>query len=84
MQFETVADAEDAIRGRDGYEFDGERLRVELAHSGATRDRGDGRGGRGEGRERYGGLALGWWTLLKQVLRARAARAKNGQVNVSF
>lgn len=28
MQFEDPRDAEDAIRGRDGYKFDGDRLRV--------------------------------------------------------
>ena len=28
MQFEDARDAEDAIRGRDGYNFDGNRLRV--------------------------------------------------------
>lgn len=28
MQFEDPRDAEDAIRGRDGYNFDGSRLRV--------------------------------------------------------
>jgi splicing factor, arginine/serine-rich 1 len=28
LQFEDVQDAEDAIRGRDGYDFDGHRLRV--------------------------------------------------------
>ncbi|KAF9671054.1 hypothetical protein SADUNF_Sadunf12G0006900 [Salix dunnii] len=32
VEFENVRDAEDAIRGRDGYNFDGSRLRVELAH----------------------------------------------------
>ncbi|KAG5223501.1 serine/arginine-rich splicing factor SR [Salix suchowensis] len=32
--FEEARDAEDAIRGRDGYNFDGCRLRVELAHGG--------------------------------------------------
>ncbi|RZC51973.1 hypothetical protein C5167_020396 [Papaver somniferum] len=32
--FEDARDAEDAIRGRDGYSFDGHRLRVELAHGG--------------------------------------------------
>jgi arginine/serine-rich splicing factor 1/9 len=47
VQFGTTADAEDAIRARDGYEFDGEKLRVELAHSGAPRGRGEVRGGRG-------------------------------------
>ncbi|KAF8392590.1 hypothetical protein HHK36_022935 [Tetracentron sinense] len=34
VQFEDAHDAEDAIRGRDGYNFDGHRLRVELAHGG--------------------------------------------------
>lgn len=28
LQFENARDAEDAIRGRDGYNFDGCRLRV--------------------------------------------------------
>jgi arginine/serine-rich splicing factor 1/9 len=28
LQFEDYQDAEDAIRGRDGYDFDGHRLRV--------------------------------------------------------
>ncbi|XP_016698708.1 serine/arginine-rich splicing factor SR30 isoform X3 [Gossypium hirsutum] len=31
---EDPRDAEDAIRGRDGYKFNGNRLRVELAHGG--------------------------------------------------
>lgn len=34
VEFENSRDAEDAIRGRDGYNFDGCRLRVELAHGG--------------------------------------------------
>lgn len=34
VEFEESRDAEDAIRGRDGYDFDGNRLRVELAHGG--------------------------------------------------
>ncbi|XP_015570455.2 serine/arginine-rich splicing factor SR30 isoform X1 [Ricinus communis] len=34
VEFEDARDAEDAIRGRDGYNFDGCRLRVELAHGG--------------------------------------------------
>ncbi|XP_019186950.1 PREDICTED: serine/arginine-rich splicing factor SR30-like isoform X2 [Ipomoea nil] len=34
VEFEDPRDAEDAIRGRDGYSFDGHRLRVELAHGG--------------------------------------------------
>ncbi|KAL3673923.1 hypothetical protein V7S43_001609 [Phytophthora oleae] len=34
VDFEDARDAEDAIRGRDGYEYDGARLRVELANGG--------------------------------------------------
>ncbi|KAG4167109.1 hypothetical protein ERO13_A13G174500v2 [Gossypium hirsutum] len=34
VEFEDPHDAEDAIRGRDGYDFDGYYLRVELAHGG--------------------------------------------------
>ncbi|KAJ4802124.1 Serine/arginine-rich-splicing factor SR34 [Rhynchospora pubera] len=34
VEFEDPRDAEDAIRGRDGYKFDGERSLVELAHFG--------------------------------------------------
>ncbi|XP_016461546.1 serine/arginine-rich splicing factor SR30 isoform X3 [Nicotiana tabacum] len=34
VEFEDSRDADDAIRGRDGYDFDGHRLRVELAHGG--------------------------------------------------
>ncbi|KAH6757329.1 SERINE-ARGININE PROTEIN 30, partial [Perilla frutescens var. hirtella] len=33
-EFEESCDADDAIFGRDGYDFDGCRLRVELAHGG--------------------------------------------------
>ncbi|RDX70574.1 Serine/arginine-rich splicing factor SR30, partial [Mucuna pruriens] len=34
VEFEDARDAEDAIQYRDGYSFDGFRLRVELAHGG--------------------------------------------------
>ncbi|XVE73324.1 hypothetical protein DITRI_Ditri11bG0108500 [Diplodiscus trichospermus] len=37
LEFEEARDAEDAIRGRDGYDFGGYRLRVELAHGGRGR-----------------------------------------------
>ncbi|XP_020087433.1 serine/arginine-rich splicing factor SR34B-like isoform X1 [Ananas comosus] len=55
VEFEDPRDAEDAIRGRDGYNFDGHRLRinmqVELAHGGRSQsssfDRGSGHGGGG-------------------------------------
>ncbi|KAB2045992.1 hypothetical protein ES319_D01G201800v1 [Gossypium barbadense] len=53
VEFEDPLDAEDAIRGRDGYNFDGCRIRVEFAHGGrgqsSRHDYGGGssRGGRG-------------------------------------
>ncbi|KAM7273222.1 hypothetical protein ACFE04_027886 [Oxalis oulophora] len=36
VEFEDYRDAEAAIRGRDDYDFDGHRLRVEIAHRGKT------------------------------------------------
>ncbi|XP_051960424.1 serine/arginine-rich splicing factor 1B-like [Xyrauchen texanus] len=56
VEFEDPRDAEDAVYGRDGYDYDGYRLRVEFPRSG----RGGGRGGGGGGgcvgapRGRYG------------------------------
>uniref|UniRef100_A0A672T4I5 Splicing factor, arginine/serine-rich 1 n=1 Tax=Sinocyclocheilus grahami TaxID=75366 RepID=A0A672T4I5_SINGR len=57
VEFEDPRDAEDAVHGRDGYDYDGYRLRVEFPRSG----RGGGRGGGGGGgggvgapRGRYG------------------------------
>ncbi|KAI3918411.1 hypothetical protein MKX01_041731 [Papaver californicum] len=51
VEFEDSRDAEDAIRGRDGYNFDGCHLRVELAHGGrgqsSSFDRHGGYGGGG-------------------------------------
>ncbi|BBN20624.1 hypothetical protein Mp_Vg00980 [Marchantia polymorpha subsp. ruderalis] len=67
IEFEDARDAEDAIRGRDGYNFDGNRLRVELAHGGrgpsSAMDRysnhssGGVGGGRGDGSGRAGGVS---------------------------
>ncbi|KAL1820050.1 hypothetical protein ACET3Z_014919 [Daucus carota] len=60
VEFERSRDADDAIRGRDGYNFDGCRLRVELAHGGrgqsSSRDR---RGGYGGNSARGGGGNFG-------------------------
>ncbi|XP_022875487.1 serine/arginine-rich splicing factor SR34A isoform X2 [Olea europaea var. sylvestris] len=59
VEFEHARDAEDAIRGRDGYNFDGCRLRVELAHGGrgpsSSSDRRGGYGGSGGGGGGSGG-----------------------------
>ncbi|KAL2645022.1 hypothetical protein R1flu_012609 [Riccia fluitans] len=67
IEFEDARDAEDAIRGRDGYNFDGNRLRVELAHGGrgpsSAVDRYSNHGsvglggGRGDGNGRAGGVS---------------------------
>ncbi|CAM6093904.1 unnamed protein product [Calypogeia fissa] len=67
IEFEDARDAEDAIRGRDGYNFDGNRLRVELAHGGrgpsSAVDRysnysgGSVGGGRGDASGRAGGVS---------------------------
>jgi len=56
IEFESSYDADEAVKRRDGYDFDGYRLRVEIARGrggGRDRDRG-GRGGRGGGRGKAG------------------------------
>ncbi|AQL06763.1 Serine/arginine-rich-splicing factor SR34 [Zea mays] len=54
VEFEDPRDAEEAIAGRDGYNFDGHRLRVEAAHGGrgnaSSHDRSSGFGGGGGAR----------------------------------
>ncbi|CAB4008664.1 serine arginine-rich splicing factor 1A [Paramuricea clavata] len=54
MLFFIYRDAQDAIRGRDGYDLDGNQLRVELPRS-AGGGGGGFRGGRGQGRFGGGG-----------------------------
>ncbi|XP_049879287.1 serine/arginine-rich splicing factor 1B [Pectinophora gossypiella] len=53
VEFEDPRDADDAVRARDGYDYDGYRLRVEFPRGGG----GGGRGARGGGPERYGARA---------------------------
>uniref|UniRef100_A0A0D6R1I1 RRM domain-containing protein n=1 Tax=Araucaria cunninghamii TaxID=56994 RepID=A0A0D6R1I1_ARACU len=84
IEFEDARDAEDAIRGRDGYNFDGNRLRVELAHGGrgqsSSADRysnyssAGGRGGGVSRRSEYRVLVTGLpssasWQDLKDHMR---------------
>ncbi|CAN4093061.1 unnamed protein product [Withania somnifera] len=58
VEFEEARDAEDAIRGRDGYDFDGHRLRVELAHGGRGHSSSNDRyGGGGSFRGQRGGVS---------------------------
>ncbi|CAN7023200.1 unnamed protein product, partial [Brassica oleracea var. botrytis] len=54
VEFEDPRDADDAIHGRDGYDFDGHCLRVELAHGG-RRSSNDARGSYGGGSRGGGG-----------------------------
>ncbi|KAM0040261.1 putative RNA recognition motif domain, nucleotide-binding alpha-beta plait domain superfamily [Helianthus debilis subsp. tardiflorus] len=85
VEFEEARDADDTIRGRDGYDFDGHKLRGELAHGGrgssSYKDRysshSSGRGGRGGGvsrRSDYRVLVTGLppsasWQDLKDHMR---------------
>lgn len=84
ITFDDVRDAEDAIRGRDGYEFDGERLRVEFAKGSRDslriparvddRSRGRGGGGGGGRRSEYRVIITGLprsasWQDLKDHMR---------------
>ncbi|WVZ18982.1 hypothetical protein V8G54_006304 [Vigna mungo] len=59
VEFDNARDAEDAIRGRDGYNFDGCRLRVELAHGGRGPSSSDRRGYGGSGGAGAGGGRFG-------------------------
>ncbi|KAL4557225.1 hypothetical protein LXL04_035398 [Taraxacum kok-saghyz] len=54
VEFANARDAEDAIRGRDGYNFDGCRLRVELAHGGRGQSSSSDRHGSSHGKGRSG------------------------------
>ncbi|XP_035522253.1 LOW QUALITY PROTEIN: serine/arginine-rich splicing factor 1B-like [Morone saxatilis] len=54
VEFEDPRDAEDAVYGRDGYDYDGYRLRVEFPRSGRGGGRGGGGGALGTPRGRYG------------------------------
>ncbi|KAK1277310.1 Pre-mRNA-splicing factor SF2 [Acorus gramineus] len=85
VEFQDSRDAEDAIRGRDGYNFDDHKLRVELAHGGrgqsSSIDRhgsynsgGGGRGGGVSRRSDYRVLVTGLpssasWQDLKDHMR---------------
>ncbi|XP_050313639.1 serine/arginine-rich splicing factor 1A [Anthonomus grandis grandis] len=49
VEFEDNRDAEDAVHARDGYDYDGYRLRVEFPRGGSGSSSGGGSGGRGRG-----------------------------------
>ncbi|KAA8533537.1 hypothetical protein F0562_031029 [Nyssa sinensis] len=70
VEFENSRDADDAIRGRDGYNFDGCRLRVELAHGGRGQSSSsDRRGGYGGGVIVRGLPSSASWQDLKDHMR---------------
>lgn len=84
VEFEDPRDAEDAVHARDGYDYDGYRLRVEFPRGGGPRGfrdgggRGGGSGGRGRGpparRSHYRVLVSGLppsgsWQDLKDHMR---------------
>ncbi|KAM3957847.1 LOW QUALITY PROTEIN: splicing factor 2 [Aphomia sociella] len=54
VEFEDPRDADDAVRARDGYDYDGYRLRVEFPRGGGG---GGGRAGARGGPERFGARA---------------------------
>ncbi|KAG5179552.1 hypothetical protein JKP88DRAFT_326715 [Tribonema minus] len=63
VAFDDVRDAEDAVRARDGYEMDGERLRVELARGARGPPGMGGRGGFG-GQPMGGGRQTEWRVIV--------------------
>ncbi|KAM0832472.1 hypothetical protein ACQ4PT_064876 [Festuca glaucescens] len=80
VEFEDPRDADDAIYGRDGYTFDGYRLRVELAHGGRgqsyshdpPRSFSSGRRGGASRRSEYRGFYGGWFTFVSVMARSEA------------
>ncbi|XXG77555.1 hypothetical protein AAC387_Pa08g1688 [Persea americana] len=79
VEFENSRDAEDAIRGRDGYSFAGHRLRVELAHGGrgpsSSTDRRSGGGGGGGGGGRFGGGGVSRRSEYRVIVRGLPSSA---------
>ncbi|KAI5657531.1 hypothetical protein M9H77_26324 [Catharanthus roseus] len=79
VEFESARDAEDAIRGRDGYNFDGCRLRVELAHGGrgssSSSERRGGFGGSGYGRGGGGRYGISRHSEFRVVVRGLPSSA---------
>jgi len=61
VEFEDPRDAEDAVHARDGYDYDGYRLRVEFPRGNAARggDRGGGGGGGSSSGDRGRGMGGG-------------------------
>lgn len=68
VTFDNVRDAEDAIHGRDGYNFDGLRLRVEMSKG--DRDRYGGAGGRDAPRRTGGGRRTDFGVIVTGLPRS--------------
>ncbi|KAJ4847460.1 Serine/arginine-rich splicing factor sr34a [Turnera subulata] len=75
VEFDDSWGAEDAIRARDGYNFDGCRIRVELAHGGRGRPSSDRRGysGGGGGGGRFGASHRSEFRVIVQGLPPSAS-----------
>uniref|UniRef100_I3JB72 RRM domain-containing protein n=1 Tax=Oreochromis niloticus TaxID=8128 RepID=I3JB72_ORENI len=70
VQFDDPRDAEDAVYGRDGYDYDGYRLRVERRRNGTPRGRYGPPSRRSENRVVVSGLPpSGSWQDLKDHMR---------------
>eukprot|EP00602_Paraphysomonas_sp_CaronLab_P008377 CAMPEP_0185024904 /NCGR_PEP_ID=MMETSP1103-20130426/8071_1 /TAXON_ID=36769 /ORGANISM="Paraphysomonas bandaiensis, Strain Caron Lab Isolate" /LENGTH=303 /DNA_ID=CAMNT_0027557989 /DNA_START=61 /DNA_END=973 /DNA_ORIENTATION=- len=67
VSFEYQEDADAAIRGRDGYDFDGDRLRVEYSKGSRGSDRGD---FRRDNRGRGGGRRSDWRVIVTRLPRS--------------
>ena len=69
IAFDDYRDAQDAIRGRDGYNFDGYRLRVEFSKGDRGRDGRDGRDRRDEAPRRTGGRRTEYGVIVTNLPR---------------
>lgn len=89
VTFDDARDAEDAVRGRDGYDFDGGRLRVEISR-GPREDWRRGGGGYDDaeavGRERrvYGAMRSDGYRAEKPYDRGDGGRRPGGPSSSSF
>jgi len=59
VEFEDPRDADDAVYAREGYDYDGYKLRVEFPRGSGPNSRGGGRGGMDRGRGGFGGPSRG-------------------------
>ncbi|KAL6984207.1 hypothetical protein U1Q18_017584 [Sarracenia purpurea var. burkii] len=81
VEFANARDAEDAIKGRDGYDFDGCCLRVEFAHGGrGPPSSSDRHGGYGDGGGRRNGHVLNDGVQLSSNLSCTLGDPTSGSI----